>query len=212
MRRSCCSRRVAEAAPLRARGRTAARESSSERIRRRAPRRRRRDRHLAANGRAWLKAEASTLTSATSQDLPFEDATFDCVVAAWMLYHVPDVDRALERVRTRPSPGRPADRRDELPRSLEPIALAGEHDPSSRVCVQRRERRNLAPEALSSVSRTTSMRGNDSLSRHETAESATSRASITRRARGRAMSRTCRASASIVRRHNDDLRRGRRRP
>jgi SAM-dependent methyltransferase len=29
------------------------------------------------------------------QDLPFEDGRFDCVVAAWMLYHVPDVDRAL---------------------------------------------------------------------------------------------------------------------
>jgi SAM-dependent methyltransferase len=28
-------------------------------------------------------------------DLPFEDATFDCAVAAWMLYHVADVDRAL---------------------------------------------------------------------------------------------------------------------
>jgi ubiquinone/menaquinone biosynthesis C-methylase UbiE len=29
------------------------------------------------------------------QALPFADATFDTVVAAWMLYHVPDVDRAL---------------------------------------------------------------------------------------------------------------------
>lgn len=29
------------------------------------------------------------------QELPFEDGSFDCAVAAWMLYHVPDVDRAL---------------------------------------------------------------------------------------------------------------------
>ena len=28
-------------------------------------------------------------------DLPFEAGEFDCAVAAWMLYHVPDVDRAL---------------------------------------------------------------------------------------------------------------------
>jgi SAM-dependent methyltransferase len=28
-------------------------------------------------------------------DLPFEDETFDCAVAAWMLYHVADIDRAL---------------------------------------------------------------------------------------------------------------------
>ncbi|MBA3365177.1 MAG: class I SAM-dependent methyltransferase [Actinobacteria bacterium] len=29
------------------------------------------------------------------QELPFADGEFDCVVAAWMLYHVPDVARAL---------------------------------------------------------------------------------------------------------------------
>ena len=32
------------------------------------------------------------------QDLPFEDASFDCAVAAWMLYHVPDVDLALREL------------------------------------------------------------------------------------------------------------------
>lgn len=30
-----------------------------------------------------------------AQELPFEDETFDTVVAAWMLYHVRDVERAL---------------------------------------------------------------------------------------------------------------------
>lgn len=29
------------------------------------------------------------------QALPFDDGEFDCAVANWMLYHVPDVDRAL---------------------------------------------------------------------------------------------------------------------
>jgi SAM-dependent methyltransferase len=30
-----------------------------------------------------------------AQSLPFEDGTFDTVVAAWMLYHVPDIDLGL---------------------------------------------------------------------------------------------------------------------
>ena len=29
------------------------------------------------------------------QALPFEDASYDCAVAAWMLYHVPEIDRGL---------------------------------------------------------------------------------------------------------------------
>jgi SAM-dependent methyltransferase len=29
------------------------------------------------------------------QELPFEDGEFDVAVAAWMLYHVPDLDRGL---------------------------------------------------------------------------------------------------------------------
>jgi len=32
------------------------------------------------------------------QALPFETGTFDTVVAAWMLYHVPDLDRALAEI------------------------------------------------------------------------------------------------------------------
>ncbi len=29
------------------------------------------------------------------QELPFEDDSFDCALAAWMLFHVPDLDRGL---------------------------------------------------------------------------------------------------------------------
>jgi SAM-dependent methyltransferase len=32
------------------------------------------------------------------QDLPFADGTFDVAVAAWMLYHVPDRDRAVSEL------------------------------------------------------------------------------------------------------------------
>jgi len=32
------------------------------------------------------------------QELPFDDDSFDLVVAAWMLYHVPDVDRGLAEI------------------------------------------------------------------------------------------------------------------
>src|SRR5205823_9076585 len=33
------------------------------------------------------------------QDLPFRDGIFDCALAAWMLYHVPDLNRALRELR-----------------------------------------------------------------------------------------------------------------
>jgi ubiquinone/menaquinone biosynthesis C-methylase UbiE len=32
------------------------------------------------------------------QDLPFADGKFDCVVAAWMLFHVPALDRGLAEI------------------------------------------------------------------------------------------------------------------
>jgi SAM-dependent methyltransferase len=32
------------------------------------------------------------------QDLPFADESFDCVLAAWMLFHVRDLDRALGEI------------------------------------------------------------------------------------------------------------------
>lgn len=32
------------------------------------------------------------------QSLPFPDRSFRCVIAAWMLYHVPDLDRALAEI------------------------------------------------------------------------------------------------------------------
>ena len=32
------------------------------------------------------------------QELPFDDGSFDTVVAAWMLYHVPDLDRGLSEI------------------------------------------------------------------------------------------------------------------
>lgn len=41
------------------------------------------------------------------QDMPFEDGAFDAAVAAWMLYHVPDRDRALAELARVLRPGGP---------------------------------------------------------------------------------------------------------
>jgi SAM-dependent methyltransferase len=40
-----------------------------------------------------------------AQELPFDDGAFDTVVAAWMLYHVPDVNRALAEAARVLAPG-----------------------------------------------------------------------------------------------------------
>ncbi len=32
------------------------------------------------------------------QSLPFADAGFDCVIASWMLYHVPDLDLGVSEI------------------------------------------------------------------------------------------------------------------
>jgi len=37
--------------------------------------------------------------------LPFADGAFDCVVAAWMLFHLPDVDRGLDELSRVLAPG-----------------------------------------------------------------------------------------------------------
>ncbi len=42
---------------------------------------------------------------ADAQELPFDDSGFDCVVAAWVLYHLPDVDRGIAELARVLSPG-----------------------------------------------------------------------------------------------------------
>jgi SAM-dependent methyltransferase len=42
---------------------------------------------------------------ADAQSLPWDDGDFDCVVAAWVLYHVPEVDRAVTELARVLAPG-----------------------------------------------------------------------------------------------------------
>lgn len=44
------------------------------------------------------RARGVTAMVGDVQDLPFADGEFDCAVAAWMLFHVADVDRALSEL------------------------------------------------------------------------------------------------------------------
>jgi ubiquinone/menaquinone biosynthesis C-methylase UbiE len=55
--------------------------------------------HLARLGRAF------TYLQADAQSIPFRDESFDAVIANHMLYHVPDISRALDEVRRVLKPG-----------------------------------------------------------------------------------------------------------
>jgi SAM-dependent methyltransferase len=73
------------------------------------------------------------------QDLPFDDGEFDVTVAAWMLYHVPDLDRALaELARVLRPGGRLVAATNSSEHLRELHELAG-RDPSEREWVFRRE-------------------------------------------------------------------------
>jgi ubiquinone/menaquinone biosynthesis C-methylase UbiE len=65
--------------------------------------------YLATDESAAMLAATKRLGVATRQaeatQLPFMAETFDGVVAAWMLYHVPDLDRALREMRRVLRPG-----------------------------------------------------------------------------------------------------------
>ena len=61
---------------------------------------------MIAKAQTYLEdAPNFTFTVADAQTLPFDDATFDAVVANHMLYHVPDLPRALSEVRRVLKPG-----------------------------------------------------------------------------------------------------------
>jgi SAM-dependent methyltransferase len=44
------------------------------------------------------KARGVDAQVADVQELPFEDGSFDCVAANWVLYHVPDLDKGVSEV------------------------------------------------------------------------------------------------------------------
>ncbi len=66
------------------------------------------------------------------QELPFTDGSFDCVVAAWVLFHVPDLDRGLSEIARVLRPGGRLVAATNSERHLEELwALVGERSPSA---------------------------------------------------------------------------------
>ena len=62
-------------------------------------------RHLGADGRVSRERAASDAQVGDVQQLPFEDESFDAALAAWMLYHVPDVERGIAELARVLKPG-----------------------------------------------------------------------------------------------------------
>ena len=81
----------------------------------RARPRRRSSRSISRRGwSSWRWSGGSTRGVADVQQLPFADGEFDCVVAAWMLYHVPGSRPGIRRGGARAAPRRPVCGGDEL--------------------------------------------------------------------------------------------------
>jgi len=60
---------------------------------------------MAVSARKNLPVQAFIFGCADVQSLPFEDYRFDCVVANYMLYHVPDISSAVRELRRVLKPG-----------------------------------------------------------------------------------------------------------
>ena len=127
--------------------RSAAARASSRSGSRGARRRGRRRRHLGADGRARAGPRRRRARG-RRPELPFEDESFDCAVADWMLYHVPDLDRGVTELARVLRPRRAARCRD---------ARRGEHlqelwellgAMTAGLSLRRRERRRRCCAAL----------------------------------------------------------------
>ena len=73
------------------------------------------------------------------QELPFPDADFDCAVAAWMLYHVPDLDRGIAELARVLAARRPARGDHQRPR-VAARAVRARRRRAARLHLHRRER------------------------------------------------------------------------